>query len=138
MSSWNGPLTYFFWILSTIDMKFGQILALLTTKINMFLTQCWRLEFSSRPFYDFNEMAIEQYLSIFSSSYLQFLILPYSHFLKNETLETWHNWLLSNWSRLLNWKGPGTYPNLTHSCSKDSWKILPLIMSINGPHFVTQ
>ena len=69
-------------------MKFGQILVLLTTKINMFLTQCWRLGFSSRPFYDFNEMTIEQYLSIFSSSYLQFLILPYSHFLKNETLET--------------------------------------------------
>ena len=24
------------------------------------------------------------------------------------TLESWHKWLLRNWSRLLNWKGPGT------------------------------
>ena len=29
-------------------------------------------------------------------------------FKKNETLESWHDWLLSNWSRLLNWKEPGT------------------------------
>ena len=47
-------------------------------------------------------------MSIFDSWYLPFLILPYSPFQKNETLKTWHNWLLSNWSRLLNWKGPGT------------------------------
>ena len=38
----------------------------------------------------------------FSSWYLPFLILPYSSFQKNETLKTWHNWLLSNWSMLLN------------------------------------
>ena len=31
-------------------------------------------------------------------------------FKKNETLETWHNWLLSNWNRLLNWKPPETLP----------------------------
>ena len=29
-------------------------------------------------------------------------------------MESWHNWLLSNWSRLLKWKGPGTWPH----CSK--------------------
>ena len=29
-------------------------------------------------------------------------------FKKNGTLESWRNWLLSNWSRLLNWKGPRT------------------------------
>ena len=35
---------------------------------------------------------------------------PLFTFPKNESLEPWHNWLLSNWSRLLNWKGPGTLP----------------------------
>ena len=34
--------------------------------------------------------------------------MPYSPFQKTETLESWHNWLLSNWSRLLNWKRPET------------------------------
>ena len=43
------------------------------------------------------------------------LILPYLPFQKNETLETWHNWLLSIWSRLLNWKGPGTHPQSSKS-----------------------
>ena len=49
-------------------------------------------------------------MAILSSLYLLFLILPYSPFQKNETQETWHNSLLSNWSRLLNWKTPGTQP----------------------------
>ena len=41
----------FFWILSTIKMKFGQILVCSMTNIsNMFLAQCCRLEASSRPF----------------------------------------------------------------------------------------
>ena len=31
-------------------------------------------------------------------------------FQKNETLKFWHRWLLSSRSRLLNWKGPETYP----------------------------
>ena len=48
----------------------------------MFLAQCWRLKTSSSPFYDFNEMAIERDLRIFSSRYLPFLILPYSPFQK--------------------------------------------------------
>ena len=54
----------------------------------MFLAQCWRLETSFRPFYGFNEMTIQRDLSIFSSLYLPFLILPYSPFQKNEILET--------------------------------------------------
>ena len=74
----------------------------------MFLAQCWRLETSFSSFYDFNEMTIQQDLLILGSWYLPFLILPYSPFQTTETPETWHNWLLSNWSRLLNWKGPGT------------------------------
>ena len=75
---------------------------------NMVLVQCWRLETSSRPFCDFIKTTIGQDLAIFNSWHLPFLIVPYSPFQKNETLESWHNWLLSNLSRLLNWKEPGT------------------------------
>ena len=100
---------YFFWILSTIKIKFGQILVYFVANIcNMFLTQSRRMKTNSRPSYDFNEVIILQDLSIFSNGNLLFSILPYSPFQKNETLETWHNWLLNNWSRFLNLKGPGT------------------------------
>ena len=77
---------------------------------NMFLAQCWRMETSSRPFYDFNKMTIWRDLSIFSN-WLIFTIFNSPLFKlskkikkekKNETLEVWHNWLLSNLSRLLN------------------------------------
>ena len=45
---------YFFLILSTIKMTFGQILVCCTANIsNMFLARCWGLETSFRPFYDF-------------------------------------------------------------------------------------
>ena len=49
-----------FEILSTIKMKFGQILVYhLTANIsNMFLVQRWGLETGSRPFYVFDEMTI--------------------------------------------------------------------------------
>ena len=77
------------------------------------MAQCWWLETSFRPFYDF--IPIQQDLTIFSSWYLPFLILPYLPFQKNETLETWHNRLLSNWSRLFNWKGAGAYPQSSKS-----------------------
>ena len=57
---------YFFWILSPIKMKFGQILVCCMTKIsNMFLAECWRLETSSRLFYDFGKMTIQQDLVTF-------------------------------------------------------------------------
>ena len=51
---------YFLWILSTIKMKFGQIIVRCMTNIfSMFLFQCWRLlETSFRFFYDFMTMAI--------------------------------------------------------------------------------
>ena len=102
---------YFFWILSPIKMKFGQILVCCMTNIsNMFLAECWRLETSSRLFYDFIKMAIQQDLAIFNGWHIPLLIALYSLFQKNETLESWHIWLLGNWGRLLNWKGPGIYP----------------------------
>ena len=96
---------YFFWILSPTKMKFGQILVCCMT--NIFLAECWRLETSSRLFYDFVKMTIQQDLVIFYGWHIPFLIALYSPFQKNETLESWHIWLLSNWGRLLNWKGPG-------------------------------
>ena len=93
----------FFWILSPIKMKFGQVLVCCMTNIsNMFLAKCWRLETSSRLFYDFIKMAIQQDLAIFNGWHIPFLIVLYSPFQKNETLESWHIWLLSNWGRLLN------------------------------------
>ena len=52
----NGSYTYayFFLILSTIKMTFGQILVCSTANIsNMFLARCCGLETSFRPFYDF-------------------------------------------------------------------------------------
>ena len=85
---------YFFWILGTIKMKFGQILVCCMT--NMFLVYCWRLETSSRPFYDFIKLTIWQDLAIFNSWHLPFLNVPYSPFQENETLESWYTWLLNN------------------------------------------
>ena len=88
---------YFFWILSPIKMKFGLVLVCCMTNIsNMFLAECWRLE---KPV---------------PSSLLILLKWQYSKMwpflINNETLESWHIWLLSNWARLLNWKGPGIKP----------------------------
>ena len=98
----------FFWILTPIKMKFGQLLVCCMTNISdMFLAECWRLGTSSRLFYDFIKMTIQQDLAIFNGWHIPFLIVLYSPFQKNETLESWHIWLLSNWGRLLNWKGPG-------------------------------
>ena len=85
----SPPCAYFFSILSTIKMIFGQILVCFMTNISsMFWAQCWRLETSSRPFYDFVKMTIYQDLAIFNSWYLPFLNVPYSPFQKNETLES--------------------------------------------------
>ena len=42
-------------------------------------------------------------LVIFNSWHLPFLIILYSPSEKNGTVESWHNWLLNNWSMLLYW-----------------------------------
>ena len=53
-SSAISTSAYFFWILSTLEKKFDQILVCCKTKIsNMFLAQDWRLETSSRLSYNF-------------------------------------------------------------------------------------
>ena len=102
-------LLIFFLILSTTKMKFGQILVCCMTNIsNIFLIQWWRLETSSRPLYDFIEMTKKRGLAICNSWQLLFLIVSFSPFQKYQALKSWHNWLFSNWSRLLNWKEPGT------------------------------
>ena len=94
---------YFFWILSPIKIKFGQILMCWMANIsNMFLVECWRLETSTKLFYDFIKMTIQQDMAIFNGLHIPFLTVLYSPFQKNETLESWHIWLLSNWGRLLN------------------------------------
>ena len=45
-----------------------------------------------------------------NSWHLPFLDVPYSPLQKNKTLESSHNWFLSNSCRLLNWKRPGIKP----------------------------
>ena len=77
---------YFFWILSTIKMKFGQILLCCMINISsMFLAECWRLGTSSRFFYDFIKMAIQQDPPIFNGWQIPFLIVFYSPFQKWNT-----------------------------------------------------
>ena len=94
-------LAYFFWILSNISMKFGQILAYLKTNIsNMFLAQSadWKLVQGS-----FMVLMKWQYKKI---SQILAVDIYHLHF----SIKHWkrHNWLSSNWSRLLNCKGPET------------------------------
>ena len=54
---------------------------------------------------------------------------------KNKTLATCHNWLLSNWSRLLIWKGPELSPSPLNR-SKNFRIILSLLISFNWPSLV--
>ena len=50
---------YFFWILYTIEMKFGQILVCCMKNIsNKFLAQFWNVKARSKRFYDFIKMAV--------------------------------------------------------------------------------
>ena len=96
-------------------MKFGQILVCCMTNIsNMFLAECWRLETSSRLFYDFIKMTIQQDLAVFNGWHIPFLIVLHSPLEKD----------LESSPRL---------PN----CSKDYWKLLYLIISINWPSLVS-
>ena len=94
-------------MLCTTKVKFGQIVVYCMRNIsNLFLAQCWRLETNSRLFYFFIKMTIKQDLTIFNSWHLPFFIVPYSPFQKDDTLESWHNLLLSNWSRTFVWIVP--------------------------------
>ena len=118
-------------------MKFGQILACYMTNIsNMFLAHCWRLETSSRPFYDFIKMKIKRDLVICNSQHLLFLIVTFSKKIKLWNLGiSWQSLhLLCNWNRLLLEKDLSTSPP---NCVKHSWKLLSLFISINWQGLVT-
>ena len=80
----------------------------------MFLAPCWRLETSPRPFSDFNLMSISEIWQ-FSGVDIYHFNSPLYTLSKNETLETWPNSLLSNSSKLLNWKEPVTQPQSSKS-----------------------
>ena len=79
----NGSYTYtyFFWILSTIYMKFGQILVCCEIS-NMFLVQNWRLKTSSSHFHDFVKLAIKRDIAILNGGHVQILIVSYLPFFK--------------------------------------------------------
>ena len=120
-------ISFELWVL-----KFGQILVCLMKNISTFFwfnaAEDWKLV--PDPFIISLKWQYMASLAIFSSWHSPFLIVPYSSFQKNQTLQSWHNWLLSNWSRLLNWKDLELSPNPLN-CSKDSWKLLLLLISIN-------
>ena len=60
----------------------------------------WKLVLG--PFMILSKWHIER-SSHFNSWHLPFSIILYSPSEKNETAESWHNWLLSNWRKLLYW-----------------------------------
>ena len=65
----------------------------------------------------------------FNRCHLTFFIVPYSTFKKKkkkkETLESWRNWLLSIWDRLLNWERSGASPQYSKLFNR-SLKILAI------------
>ena len=87
---------YFFWILIPIKMIFRQILVCCMTNIsNMFLAECWRLKTSSRFFYDFIKMTIQQDVVIFNGWHIPFLIGLYSSYQIAKLKRTWNPALIS-------------------------------------------
>ena len=47
--------------------KKNVLVCCMTNISNMFLTQCWKLETSSRSFYDFSKMTIQGDVAVFNS-----------------------------------------------------------------------
>ena len=117
-------------------MKFGQILVCCMTNIsNMFLAECWRLETSSRLFYDFIKMTIQQDLAIFNGWHIP--VLSFIHLFKK--MKHWNRGLFGYWVI-----GAGCWikkdleaSTSPPNCSKDYWKLLLLLISINWPVLVT-
>ena len=128
---------YFFWPLHTITIKFGQILVCLMANIsNMFLGQCYGLETSSRPFYDFIKLTIYQDPAMFNSEHLPFLIAPYSPFQKMEcwNLNLIHYWVIGADCLIEKDLECSSSPP---SCSKELWELLPMLISINWLSLMT-
>ena len=81
----------------------------------------WRLESSSKLFYDFSKTTEQQNLFIFSTWYYIDSSIIFSTWYRLNTLSqsrgklwAFDNWLLSNWSKLVNLEGPG----MRHQSSK--------------------
>ena len=108
--SYNASQThaYFFWILSPIKMKFGQILV------------CW----------------IQQDLAIFNGWHIPFLIVLYSPFkkMKHWNLDIFGCWVIGGGCSIK--KDLESSPSPLN-CSEGYWKLLPLLISINWPSLVT-
>ena len=121
----------FMFFFCIVKMKFGQILVFCTTSIsNMFLSQCYRLETSSMPFYNFIEMAISSYLASFNNWHLPLLIFHYSSFQKKRkrTLDIIGYYVI--WSDSQTEKKLELIPSLPNYY-KDFWKLLPILLSIS-------
>ena len=132
----NGSHTYdyFFWIVSPIKMKFGQILVCCMTSISkMFLVECWRLETSSRLFNDFIKMAIQQDLAIFNGWRVPSLIVLYSPFWKTEhwTLDIFSYWVIGAGCWI---KKELEFSPSPPNCSKHNWKLFSLLITIKSIH----
>ena len=126
---------YSFWILSSLKMKLDQILVCcLKTISNMFLAQCWRLETSPRPFYNFIKMAIYRDLTIFNGWRLSCPLFIFSKQVKHWNLNIIGYWVI--WAGCYIEKHPEPSPS-PPICSNDLWKLLPLLISINWPSLVT-
>ena len=103
----NGSYTYadFSWILTTIKMKFGQILVCCMTNIQLsFWLDAGDWKLVPGPFMILLKQQDNKILPFFIVDFYHFNC-PLFTFSKNETMESWHNCLLSNWSWLLNKKG---------------------------------
>ena len=81
----------------------------------------WRLETSSKLFYDFSKTTEQQNLFIFSTWYYIDSSIIFSTWYRLNTLSqsrgklwAFDSWLLSNWSKLVNLEGPG----MRHQSSK--------------------
>ena len=63
---------------------------------NMFLPECWRLETSCRPFYDFIKMTMQEDLAIFNGWHIPFLIVFYLPFqkMKHWNLDIFAYWVI--------------------------------------------
>ena len=128
---------YFFWILRPTKKKLGHILVCSMINISsMFLAKSWRLETSSRHFYDLIKMTIQQDLAISNGWNIHFQMCFIHLFKKRKhwNLNIYDYWVI----------GAGCYikKDLESSpsppnCSKYYWKLLHFLTSINWPSLVT-
>ena len=132
----NGSYTfvYFFWILSTIKMKFGYILVYLIANIsNMFCLHAGNGKLVPDLFRVLRKWQHSKICQVLGVDVEHF----HSHLFtlsKKETLEPWPNLLLSNWSRLLNWKWPETQSQASKSyVETPSTKCLFPWLKVNSP-----